>query len=90
VVPSRVPRDGGAGVLMSEAEPTSPPLRSKKARDIEAGDVLTREDNREVRRRVTCSQFCAGGIVQVWTADGSTFQLWAEDSVYVEFREGTE
>jgi hypothetical protein len=75
---------------MSEAEPTSPPLRSKKARDIEAGDVLTREDNREVRRKVFRSQVIAGDIVQVWVEDGSFFQLHVDDSVYVEFREGTE
>jgi hypothetical protein len=76
---------------MSESDPTSGPgLRSKKARDIEAGDVLTREDNRSVRRKVHSSQVIAGGIVQVWIEDGSVFQLHVDDSVYVEFREGTE
>jgi hypothetical protein len=71
---------------MSEAEPTSPGLRSKKARDIEAGDVLTREDNRSVRRKVFRSQIIAGDIVQVWIEDGSFFQLHTDDSVFVEFR----
>jgi uncharacterized cupin superfamily protein len=72
---------------MSESDPTSGPgLRSKKARDIEAGDVLTREDNRSVRRKVHSSQVIAGGIVQVWKEDGSVFQLHVDDSVYVEFK----
>jgi hypothetical protein len=69
---------------------TSPGLRSKKARDIEAGDVLTREDNREVRRPVSRTRPLPFGFVRIWTEDGSEFDLRGDDSVYVEFREGTE
>jgi hypothetical protein len=73
---------------MSEAEPTSPPLRSKKARDIEAGDVLRRLDNPAVRRKVA-NVVRGDDVIHVWLSDGGFFCLRYEDSVFVEFREGT-